>query len=163
MFGKGPAVRGLFLCASVAERIADTHGRADQAKDRAHRVDRAFGGEHQINPRDLVPESIMPGYPFLAENEVRSHDIADHLRANRAVGVPYTDEMIEMAVVDLKAQADPDSDGADAVAERYPGTNVRNFDNQGGDPTELDALIAYLQVLGTMVDFSAYDAEANYR
>lgn len=118
---------------------------------------------HMINPRDLVPESIMPGYPFLAETPARVDNIADHLKANEIVGVPYTTEMIEVAVQDMKAQVDPDSDGADGVMERYPGANVRNFDGQPGDPTELDALIAYLQVLGTMVDFSQYNAEENYR
>jgi len=118
---------------------------------------------HLIDPRALVPESVMPGYPFLAETPVRSHDIADHLKANVIIGVPYTTEMIEVAKEDMFAQADPDSDGADAVAERYPGANVRNFDGKPGEPTELDALIAYLQVLGTMVDFSSYNAEENLR
>lgn len=118
---------------------------------------------HLVDPRALVPESVMPGYPFLAETEVRSHDIADHLKANQMVGVPYTTEMIEVAVTDMAAQADPDSDGADAVAERYPGASVRDFDGKPGKPTELDALIAYLQVLGTMVDFSSYNAEDNLR
>lgn len=118
---------------------------------------------HLINPRDLVPESIMPGYPFLAETPARMDNIADHLKANEIVGVPYSTEMIEVAGQDFKAQVDPDSDGADGVMERYPGANVRNFDGQPGDPTELDALISYLQVLGTMVDFSQYNAEENYR
>lgn len=118
---------------------------------------------HMINPRDLVPESIMPGYPFLAETPARMDDIGDHLKANQIIGVPYTTEMIEVAIQDMKAQVDPDSDGADGVMERYPGANVRNFDGQPGDPTELDALIAYLQVLGTMVDFSQYNAEENLR
>ena len=118
---------------------------------------------HMINPRDLVPESVMPGYPFLAERPVRISDIAQHLEANRAIGVPYTTDMIEAAVTDMKAQVDPDSDGADAVAERYPGANVRDFDGKPGAPTEMDALIAYLQVLGTMVDFTTYDASKNLR
>lgn len=118
---------------------------------------------HMIDPRALVPESVMPGYPFLAENPVRSHDIADHLEANRMIGVPYTTEMIEVAATDIAAQANPDSDGADAVIERYPGANVRDFDGKPGQPTELDALIAYLQVLGTMVDFSSYNADDNLR
>ena len=118
---------------------------------------------HMTNPRALVPESIMPSYPFLAETPARMNNIADHLKANQIVGVPYTTEMIEVAVQDMKAQVDPDSDGADGVMERYPGANVRNFDGQPGDPTELDALIAYLQVLGTMVDFSSYNAEENLR
>ncbi|MGF1592641.1 MAG: cytochrome-c oxidase, cbb3-type subunit II [Kiloniellaceae bacterium] len=118
---------------------------------------------HMNDPRSVVPESIMPGYPFLAETPLRIRDVAAHLRTNRTVGVPYTDEMIEMAEQDLFAQADPDSDGATEVAERYPGAVVSNFD---GDPTrltELDAMIAYLQMLGTLVDFEAYEPEANYR
>ncbi len=112
---------------------------------------------HMINPRSVVPESIMPGYPFLAKREVRADDIADRLKANRAMGVPYTDEMIANAAADLAAQANPDSEGAAAVSERYPKAQVRNFD---GDPkvTELDALIAYLQMLGTLVDFAKFDA-----
>lgn len=119
--------------------------------------------EHMIDPRAVVPESIMPGYPFLMEKKVRTADIADHLIANARVGVPYSDEMIENAQADLRAQADPDADGGDAVIERYPGAAVRNFDGQPGAPSEMDALIAYLQVLGTMVDFSVYDADANAR
>lgn len=116
---------------------------------------------HMINPRALVPESIMPGYPFLLENELKVHDIAGHLRANRTVGVPYTDEQIEKAAADLFAQADPDADEAEGVAERYPGTSVRNFDGDVKKLTEMDALVAYLQVLGTMVDFKAFEASGD--
>jgi cytochrome c oxidase cbb3-type subunit II len=119
--------------------------------------------EHMIDPRALVPESVMPPYSFLMDEQVSMHDPAEHLRTNSMIGVPYTDDMIENAVQDLNAQADPDSDDADAVAERYPGAQVRNFDGQPGIPTEMDALIAYLQVLGTMVDFSSYKAEDNLR
>jgi cytochrome c oxidase cbb3-type subunit 2 len=118
---------------------------------------------HMADPRSVVPESIMPGYPFLAETPLREVDIAGHLRTNRTVGVPYSDEMIEMAAQDLAAQADPDSDGADAVAERYPGAVVSNFDGDAARLSELDAVIAYLQMLGTLVDFEAYQPEANYR
>ena len=118
---------------------------------------------HMIAPRSLVPESVMPGYPFLADTPVRSIDISDHLKANQILGVPYTDEMIEIAVTDMMAQVDPDSDGADGVVERYPGASIRNFDGKPGAPTELDALISYLQVLGTMVDFSTYNANENLR
>jgi cytochrome c oxidase cbb3-type subunit 2 len=79
------------------------------------------------------------------------------------VGVPYDDAMIAAARADLEAQVDPDSDGVEALQQRYPGAQARNFDAQAGVPTEMDALIAYLQVLGTMVDFKAYKAEDNYR
>lgn len=119
--------------------------------------------QHMVDPRSVVPESIMPPYAFLARTDVKTSDIADHLKANRIVGVPYSDQMIEKAKADLIAQADPDSDDADELAERYPKAQIRDFD---GDPkrlTEMDALIAYLQMLGTLVDFSAYQAEANER
>ena len=114
--------------------------------------------DHMINPRSVVPESIMPGYPFLAEWEVRLDDLDDHLRANRAVGVPYDDAMIENAVADAAIQVDPDADGVDDFLARYPGAQVRDFDGNPAMISELDALIAYLQMLGTLVDFSTYEA-----
>jgi cytochrome c oxidase cbb3-type subunit 2 len=120
--------------------------------------------EHLINPRALVPESVMPGYPFLATTPLRSHDIADHLKANRAVGVPYTDEMIDQARQDLITQANPDAGDVAALQKRYPGAKARAFDGDAAAVTEMDALIAYLQMLGTMVDFKAFKAEgANLR
>ena len=118
---------------------------------------------HLIDPRSLVPESVMPGYPFLAKTPLKYTDIAKHLETNRMVGVPYDDAMIEAAMADLEAQVNPDADGVEAMQERYPGAQARNFDGQPGKPTEMDALISYLQVLGTMVDFSSYKAEENYR
>ncbi len=119
--------------------------------------------DHMIDPRSLVRESVMPGYPFLAATALPHSDIAGHLQANRTVGVPYSQAMIDNAIVDLRAQADPDSDDTDGLEQRYPGANVRNFDGQTGEPTEMDALIAYLQVLGTMVDFSSFKTEDNVR
>lgn len=113
---------------------------------------------HMIDPRDIVPESIMPGYPFLMNTPAGKGDIADDMRANRMAGVPYTDAMIEAAQVDFSAQAEPESDGAEAVAERYPKAVVRDFDGNPKMVSEMDALIAYLQMLGTLVDFSVYDA-----
>jgi len=118
---------------------------------------------HLMDPRLIVPQSIMPGYPFLAKTELNYSDIADDLRANRAGGVPYTDEMIAQAQSDLKAQATPDHPGQAALEKRYPKAQSRDFD---GDPqriTEADALIAYLQALGTLVDFKLYDDKANIR
>lgn len=112
---------------------------------------------HLINPRSVVPESIMPGYPFLAQRELQYGDIAARLATNRIVGVPYTDEQIQNAKVDLEAQANPDADGADAVKERYPKAVVRAFDGDPKKVTEADALIAYLQMLGTLVDFTKFD------
>ncbi len=108
---------------------------------------------HLIDPRSVVPESVMPPYAFLRDKDLRVPDIADHLRTNRIVGVPYTDEMIEKAAEDLVNQADPDADHEDLLA-RYPKAAVGDFDGQPDRLTEMDALIAYLQILGRMVDFT---------
>ncbi len=118
--------------------------------------------EHLKSPRLLVPESIMPGYPFLMD-PLKVKDIAGHLKTNKMLGVPYTDEQIANAETDLLAQADPDSDGAEDVVARYPKAQVRAFDGDPQTLTEMDALIAYLQMLGTLVDFSTYNAKANLR
>jgi cytochrome c oxidase cbb3-type subunit II len=118
---------------------------------------------HLTNPRAIVPQSVMPGYAFLAEAEVDVAGMADHLRTSRMVGVPYSDDQIANAVNDLKAQADPDNVGTDAFAKRYPKAVVRNFDAKPGTPTEMDALVAYLQMLGTLVDFKLYNEKANLR
>lgn len=119
--------------------------------------------DHLVNPRGVVPESIMPGYPFLLETPISGKGIAGHLRANAGVGVPYTDEMIVNALADFVAQADPEAGDVDAFQKRYPKAEARDFDGQPGQITEMDALIAYLQMLGTLVDFNAYKAEANLR
>ncbi len=118
---------------------------------------------HMRAPRSLVPETVMPGYPFLSESALRYGDMADHLSVNALIGVPYSEEMIAAATADLEAQLDPESDGVEGLQRRCPGAQARNFDGQPGPATEMDALIAYLQVLGTMVDFSAYKAEENLR
>jgi cytochrome c oxidase cbb3-type subunit 2 len=112
---------------------------------------------HMQNPRALVPESIMPGYPWLAERKLNYADAGDRLATLATLGVPYTPEMIENAVADVERQANPDADGADGVAARYPKAQVRAFDGNPADVTELDAMIAYLQMLGTLVEFAEYD------
>jgi cytochrome c oxidase cbb3-type subunit 2 len=119
--------------------------------------------QHLIDPRSVVPESVMPPYAFLEKKIIDVDRMADHLKANRTVGVPYTNEMIENAAVDTMAQVDPFSEHYDVFLARYPKAQIRDF---GGNPraiTEMDALIAYLQVLGTMVDFSEYKPEETYR
>ncbi len=108
---------------------------------------------HLIEPKSVVPESVMPPYGFLLGRELDYEDIAAHLSANRSVGVPYTDEMIEAALTDLRAQADPDGDH-DSLLERYPKAAVGDFDGDPNRLTEMDAMVAYLQILGRMVDFS---------
>tara|TARA_R110000868_G_scaffold30369_2_gene112554 strand:+ start:438 stop:1205 length:768 start_codon:yes stop_codon:yes gene_type:complete len=124
--------------------------------------------DHLRDPRSVVPESVMPPYAFLSDNIVHFEDIADHLKALRFEGVPYSDDMIENAKADLVAQADPnaDYDNQDALVARYEEAAGRKgtvvVGDYDGDPsriTEMDALVAYLQMTGTLVDFSTYEAD----
>ncbi len=115
--------------------------------------------DHLRQPQDVVEESIMPSYRWLENKTIDGKYIVDLLKANRMTGVPYTDEMMEFALEDFKAQADPDADW-DGLLSRYPKAQTRNFDGQP-QLTEADALIAYLQMLGTLVDFSTFIPEAN--
>lgn len=116
--------------------------------------------DHLKDPRAVVPESVMPPYAFLADKELDYRNVEAKLKAQQAVGVPYTDEAIANAKADLQAQADEFAD-ASGLKARY-GDKVANRDFDG-DPTrltEMDALVAYLQMLGTLVDFSTYQADA---
>jgi cytochrome c oxidase cbb3-type subunit 2 len=114
---------------------------------------------HMQNPRAVVPESVMPGYPFLARRELDYSNIAERMKTLREVGVPYTDEMIENAKTDLERQLDPAAQGVKDFLARYPKAQVRQFDDNPSYVSELDAVIAYLQMLGTLVDFAKFDAE----
>lgn len=114
--------------------------------------------EHLINPRSVVPESIMPSYPWLATTPLDVNKAATHLATLRMVGVPYSDEMLAKAKADIEAQVNPDSKGVKELLARYPKAKVGNFDDKPETVTELDAVIAYLQVLGTLVDFASFDA-----
>ncbi len=117
----------------------------------------AWHVQHLSDPRSVEPGSIMPGYPWLVDRELTTKDIAAHLRTNRIVGVPYTDEMIAKAAADMVAQADPDGDhDFDGLRKRYPKVVIADFDGDPKKLTEMDALIAYLQILGRMVDFKKY-------
>ena len=119
--------------------------------------------EHLKSPRAVVPESIMPTYAFLLKRAVKPESITAHLTANSVVGVPYDDDMIKNAVADLKAQATNDSDGLEALQKRYPKVNARDFDGNPNMISEMDALVAYLQMLGTLVNFKAYKPQENLR
>jgi cytochrome c oxidase cbb3-type subunit 2 len=119
----------------------------------------AWHVDHLTNPQAVVPESVMPKYGFLKETALEPTYITDLMAANRLVGVPYTDEAMTNAAADFKTQADPAAD-ATGLAERYGSVTVSNFDGQV-QLTEMDALIAYLQVLGTMVDFSTFTPDAS--
>lgn len=119
----------------------------------------AWQRDHLIDPRSVVPESVMPPYAFLADKDLEYRDMTEKLRAMQRLGVPYTDKMVEAAAADLEAQSDPFGSPTQ-LAKHYGKVAQRDFD---GDPqriTEMDALIAYLQMLGTMVDFSTYEAKA---
>jgi len=117
--------------------------------------------QHLTDPRSVVPESVMPPYAFLAKKQLDYSDIQDKLRAMKAVGVPYTADEIANARTDIEAQADPFASEASAMRKRYGAKAVnRDFDGNPAQVTDMDALIAYLQVLGTMVDFRTYQADA---
>lgn len=113
---------------------------------------------HLIDPREVVPESVMPPYAFLLQRTLEPSRFGENLAALRGVGVPYSDEMIAQATADMRAQADPDGDHKGLLA-RYPKAAVGDFDGQAERLTEMDALIAYLQILGRMVDFTDLTAE----
>ncbi|MET3584971.1 cbb3-type cytochrome c oxidase subunit II [Pseudorhizobium tarimense] len=135
-------------------------------RDQIWRVGDRYSNEwhvqHLIEPRSVVPESVMPGYAFLKDTPLNVTDVTMELKANLAVGVPYAEQMLENAKADLMTQADPNAD-ASGVEERYPKAKIGDFDGNPTVVTEMDALVAYLQMLGTLVDFSTYDDAAGYR
>lgn len=110
---------------------------------------------HIKDPRSVVPESIMPDYAFMMR-DLGADDIQAHLETLRMVGVPYSDEMVASAAADLATQADPEADN-DGLLARYPKAVVGDFDGDPTRVTEMDALVAYLQMLGTLVDFADVD------
>jgi len=119
--------------------------------------------DHLRDPRSVVPGSVMPNYSWLAETDLDYAHIADNLQALALLGVPYTPDMIAHATADVVTQATADSPEAADLAKRYPKAQARDFDGNPARVTEADALIAYLQMLGTQVDFKLYDDKANIR
>ncbi len=118
--------------------------------------------QHLIEPRAIVPESVMPSYAFLMDTPLKVLNMTDNMKANIAVGVPYDEAMMENAEADLLAQATPDAD-TEGLLARYPKAKTGDFDGQPSQITEMDALVAYLQMLGTLVDFSTYDQSPQAR
>ena len=118
--------------------------------------------DHLREPKSVVPGTVMPAYPWLEQNELDYAHIADDMKVNAVLGVPYTAEMITSAKADVEAQASADADSKNLV-QRYPKAIARDYDGNPTRITEADALIAYLQVLGTLVDFKLYDNKANIR
>ncbi len=132
-----------------------------------NRYSNAWHVRHLVDPRSVVPESVMPTYAFLLETPLEYASLSNNLteaalRANAMVGVPYTEDMIVNAKADLLAQANPELDSS-GLESRYDNIRIEDFDGNPEEITEMDALIAYLQMLGTLVDFSTYEPEANYR
>jgi cytochrome c oxidase cbb3-type subunit 2 len=119
--------------------------------------------DHLNAPKSVVPGTVMPAYPWLARTELDFKHIADDLKVQSVLGVPYSKDMIENATADLRAQAVADHPDVDALQKRYPNAQPRDYDGNPGAITEADALIAYLQMLGTQVDFKLYDNKANIR
>jgi cytochrome c oxidase cbb3-type subunit 2 len=119
--------------------------------------------QHLIDPRSVVPESVMPGYAFLLNKEIDGKGIGKHLAAlnlvvNNGRGAMYTEDQIANAEADFVAQAT--GNDADGMLERYKKAQARDYDGQG-KITEMDALIAYMQMLGTLVDTSTFKAAAS--
>jgi cytochrome c oxidase cbb3-type subunit 2 len=119
--------------------------------------------EHLNAPKSVVPGTVMPAYPWLVRTDLDISHIDDDLRAQAALGVPYTAEMIAKARADARAQASADAAEAAELVQRYPKAQARDYDGDPGRITEADALIAYLQVLGSLVDFKLYNDKADIR
>lgn len=120
----------------------------------------AWHKDHLIDPRSVVPESVMPPYAFLADKELDYRNVVEKVRAMNKVGVPYTQDMIDNAKEDLETQADPFAASTKMRGRYGEKTLQRDFDGDPDRITEMDALVAYLQMLGTLVDFRTYKAEA---
>ncbi len=119
--------------------------------------------DHLRQPKSVVPGTVMPSYPWLEQTDLDYEHIDDDLRVNAALGIPYSPEMIASAKADVRTQATTDAPDAADLVKRYPKAAVRDYDGNPSRVSEADALIAYLQVLGTMIDFKLYDDKANIR
>lgn len=119
--------------------------------------------DHLKDPRSVVPGSIMPKYDWLFATELDFSHIAQDMKVQALLGVPYSDDMIADAEADVRTQAASDAPDGTAFLKRYPKAQARDFDGDPTRVTEADALIAYLQMLGTLVDFKLYDDKANIR
>lgn len=119
--------------------------------------------DHLRNPRSVVPASIMPGYPWLEQTPLNISHIGEDMAVLSVEGVPYTQEMIAAATSDAKTQGSAEDASTKALLNRYPRAIIRDLGGNNGRLTEADALVAYLQLLGTQVDFKLYDDKANIR
>lgn len=114
--------------------------------------------QHLIEPRSVVKESIMPNYPWLMK-PLAYKNVRDRMRALKMVGVPYSETTAEYEAnvkrfgKDIAIKLDILKAEENLLAQAASG----NYDGNASDVTEMDALVAYLQLLGTMVDFSKFD------
>ena len=117
--------------------------------------------QHLAAPRSVVPQSIMPNYPWLIQTDLDYSDVADRMRALRMTGVPYSLTQAEYdANVKKFGQTVADQlDISQAQDNLLKQARDKDFDGISSRVTEMDALVAYLQVLGTMVDFSKYNED----
>ena len=114
---------------------------------------------HMVNPRDVVPQSIMPGYPWLLDNELDFSDVQNRMRALKMTGVPYSEsqEEYDRNVAEFGVDVADQLDILQAEENLMAQALSNDYDGLRDRITEMDAMIAYLQVLGTMVDFTQYD------
>ena len=110
--------------------------------------------EHLYNPRALVPQSIMPAYSFLLKAELDIKEIQRQMEILQSLGVPYSDNDLANYKEDIKIQLglETDQNKIDDFIKRYPKANIRKFNNKTSSITEMDALVAHLQSLGTKAD-----------
>lgn len=117
----------------------------------------AWHVQHLQAPRSVVPESIMPNYSFLMNKALNLQDMKQHLEVLEIEGVPYTADMIKNAANDGMTQAQADDSFCEGLKGRYSQKiTCRDFDGQKETVSEMDALVSYLQVLGTMAELKDY-------
>lgn len=133
------------------------------------RVGKKYSNEwqvaHLVAPRSMVPESVMPNYPWLLDTKLDISDVADRMRALRMTGVPYSanqeeyDSNVKKFGKDVAKMLDISQAQKNLVDQAQNGFGgiAGNYDGDASSVSEMDALVAYLQVLGTMVDFKKYD------
>jgi len=114
---------------------------------------------HMVNPRDVVPQSIMPNYPWLLDTDLDFSDVQSRMRALKMTGVPYSEsqEEYDSNVVEFGVDVADQLDILQAEENLMEQALANDYDGQRDRITEMDAMIAYLQMLGTMVDFSQYE------
>ena len=115
--------------------------------------------QHLTAPRSLVPQSVMPNYPWLATTPLDYSDIQLRMKALRTTGVPYSTTKAELDrnVKEFGADVAESLHIPDAEKNLLSQAQLGNYDTNPDNITEMDALVSYLQMLGTLVDFKKYD------